>query len=268
MAYKDSEDYQKALGIVRDFCDGELGGDVSQLVDRRLPGDDPDMSELMQAIYILAWGEIYNLTFDKLGSWGKTPERQYPFRGDTMNSFKSVFGENGAVAEKYKISDELRAKIAEFQKLYHSVGNFIVIPNRGNVNGGRANFDTMRDFFDSFVGAIYQYQHPEEKTPYYEFCEELKWRLEANPEYLEIPFDAWVEKFYLEDYVRDGKPFNAFDIGYDLRKKNRRGDKHDTGNGVWTDAEYADLAQKYYEKASGIIHRRAVKICEKLKQVV
>ena len=111
--YKKTGDYQKAKKLVCEFIEEVLDGKVDNLLNADLyeliyetknrdiinkyVGDikDPDMYLITQAIYIIVWGNIYELTFDKLGSWGKTENSQYPFRGDTMNSFKSVYGDNG-----------------------------------------------------------------------------------------------------------------------------------------------------------------------------
>ena len=47
---------------------------------------DPDMYLITQAIYIVLWGHIWNLNFENLGSWGRSTENQFPFRGDTIHA--------------------------------------------------------------------------------------------------------------------------------------------------------------------------------------
>ena len=96
--YEKSIDYQESLAILRGFINDVLDGDIEKLRDfdfanlTTYVGDiiDPDMYLITEAIYILLWGGIYDLTFEKMGSWSWRNE--YAFRGDTMNSFGSLFG--------------------------------------------------------------------------------------------------------------------------------------------------------------------------------
>lgn len=96
--YEKTNDYQESLKILREFIGEMLNGDIerlrmldfSDLAKYISNSIDPDMYLITQAIYIILWGDIYDLTFDKMGSWSLDGE--HPFRGDTMNSFNSVFG--------------------------------------------------------------------------------------------------------------------------------------------------------------------------------
>lgn len=285
--YRQTSDYLEAIKLIFEFTDDVLGRDIFALNNKDLSemkltmknnekkryfGDikDPDMYRITQAIYIVVWGHIYNLSFDNMGSWGQ--QEQKPFRGDTMNSFRSVYGEKRKVFEHYKLheDDNLNKMLDDFQKIYHSIGNFIVIPNRNDVNSKRGNYCTMQDFFDSFLGAIYQYQNLDEKTEYYEFCEILKPVLDINEEYKNISFDIFTKEFYLENYLKEGKPFNVFGIDYALRKKEykcrERGLR--AKNGFFSEAEYMRLATQYYMVSQKIISYRGKKICEKIKEAL
>lgn len=179
--YEKTKDYTDALELFRNFVEEILAGDVEGLrkycfdEPSKFIGDiDPDMTLIMKAIYIILWGDIYNLSFENMGPWNM--EGTYAFRGDTMNSFGSLIGKKSkendfAYRAKLFGADkdlELWSKIKEFEKTYHWVGNFIIIPNRSTIkygiNGARAFYyntndcEGMRDYFDWFLLAIKKYQ--------------------------------------------------------------------------------------------------------------
>lgn len=66
--YETTKDYQKAVEFIRDFVKEELNGEVEKLKTYDLadlnPDEDPDMMLITQAIYIVLWGNLYDLTFD------------------------------------------------------------------------------------------------------------------------------------------------------------------------------------------------------------
>lgn len=146
--YENTRDYKKALKILKGFVDEELDGDIDAMRTfcfdnlTKFIGNigDPDMYLIVQAIYIILWGDIYDLTFEKMGAWDL--KGTYAFRGDTINSFGSLFGKESKENEfgyraKFFGADKdiiLWNKIKEFSRLYHQIGNFIVIPNRSNMD--------------------------------------------------------------------------------------------------------------------------------------
>ena len=215
---------------------------------------------ITQAIYIIVWGDIYELTFNQLGSWGRTVDRQYSFRGDTMNSFNSVYGDECVIAKRYELNDTLMNMVKDYHKLYHSIGNFIVIPNRMNVNSKRANYYSIQDFYDSFIGVIYQFCYPEKNTEYSVYYDELSPVLEKNKEYTAIKFETWIEKFFLESYLANGVPFNVFGIDLQMRKKEYIGRNRRSKDAFYSKDEYVLLAKNYYEISKQIIDYRAKKI--------
>lgn len=116
----------------------------------------------------LAW-EIYNRV------WGleRMPESSpnadgwlhMNFRGDTMNSFRSLFGREILVKDgdefivqgfkglrHFGVEDELFCKAREFWYTYHCIGNFIPFPN---IKVGNRTINTFRttwhDYFDVFL---------------------------------------------------------------------------------------------------------------------
>ena len=117
---------------------------------------DCDDTEIMRAIYVVLWENFLpDLSMDTQGNAGK-------YRGDTMNSFHTMFGREiperpgfYAGLEKYHPSDELRERVSEFGNRYCStVGNFVVLPNL-YVRDTTLNFyrgtNQWRDFFDRFL---------------------------------------------------------------------------------------------------------------------
>lgn len=276
--YKKTEDYQKAKKLVREFIEEVLDSRIENLINADLSeliyetknryiidkyvGEikDPDMYLITQAIYIIVWGNIYDLTFDKLGPWGRTENSQYPFRGDTMNSFNSVYGDNGVIAERYKLDENTMDMVNRYHKLYHSIGNFIVIPNRKNVNCRRANYYTIQDFYDSFIGVIYQFHYQEKVTEYSIYYDELSRVLMANDEYRENKFETWIKEFFLDCYLCNDEPYNVFGIDIQMRKKEYIGRNRRSKNNYYSKEEYVLLAKKYYETSKQIIDYRANRI--------
>lgn len=280
--YRKTEDYICAKKMVKQFCDDFLGGDINKLNGFDLESElkckkgrkyigvikDPDMYLITQSIYILIWGYIYDLKYSLLGGWGRVKERQFPYRGDTMNSFNTVYGEDGLIVKRYFGEDQTLIEIVEeFRKIHHSIGNFIVIPNIGNVNSRRANYFFMQDYFDWFVAALFWYQNQEEE--YKDFGRKLKDVFELNKMYSEdngIDFYDWIREFFLGSYMENNRPKNVFEVDKAIRMKEYRGRPFRIKNGVYSEDEYKFLAKNYFEKSKEIILRRGATICEKLMQ--
>ena len=281
--YRNTKDYKKAIDILCDFISEALSGDINGLKNnditlliRRVDngkkqnvyfGDinDPDMYYITRAIYIVVWGYVFNLDFDNLGQWGRIIK--HPFRGDTMNSFNSVFGKEMIIAKRYCLSDDLIKKIMEYYHLYHSIGNFIVIPNKLNLNSKRANYCTLQDFFDSFLGAMYQYKHPEESTVYRDFCNELEVVFKENDAIEKLSFNDYVNEFYLKSYIRDEKPYDVFNVPLDIRKKEYIG-RNRRSKSFYTNDEYISMTSNYLNEAEKIIKNRADSIVERLNEEI
>ena len=277
LEYRNTKDYLHAQTIIRNFVSEALNGNIEEfankditLLIRKIPDakkrntyigniNDPDMYYITQAIYIIVWGHLFDLTFDDLGTWGII---KHPFRGDTMNSFHSIFGRKMLLAKRYHLDDELMRNVEKFCDLYHSIGNFIVIPNRLNVNTRRSNYCSMQDYFDSFLGAFYQFKHPEQITEYFSFFKELEDAFLENDEYGRMAFDDFVASFFLEDYVQN----NVFNIPYELRAKEYIGRSRRSKTEFVTDNEYNMIVQNYYEVSKKIIGNRAKKIVDVLKE--
>ena len=171
-AYTKTEDFKKSIEIIKNFIKENLGGDIEKFKDFDLYTGkfnnckyyvgkikDPDMYLITQAIYIVLWGHIWNLNFENLGSWGRSTENQFPFRGDTIHACGKFGDKNDRVTNFFNIDKkdlELFNDILQFEKSYHRIGNFIVLPNRGNINCNKADWlNGMRDYFDWFLISIY-----------------------------------------------------------------------------------------------------------------
>lgn len=72
--YEKTNDYKKSIEILKGFVRDVLDGNIEKLKDfdftdlTTYVGDniDPDIYLITQAIYIILWGDIYDLTFEKL----------------------------------------------------------------------------------------------------------------------------------------------------------------------------------------------------------
>lgn len=160
---------EKARHLLQDFVQEKLDGKLDNIRTfdlKTLRGDDKfgcpgryfdcDDTEIMRTIYVVLWSDFLpELSMDTLGNAGK-------YRGDTMNSFHTMFGReiperSGFYAglEKYHPSDELREQVREFgNRSCSTVGNFVVLPNL-YVQNTTLNFyrgtNQWHDFFDRFL---------------------------------------------------------------------------------------------------------------------
>lgn len=289
--YEKTNDYKKSIEILRGFVRDVLDGNIEKLKNfdfadlTTYVGDiiDPDMYLITQAIYIILWGDIYDLTFEKMGSWSWN--NKCAFRGDTMNSFGSLFGRENkkkdrsfAFRAKYYNADQdpcLWAKIKKFSKSYHCIGNFIVIPNRGTlkngINGARAGYynreecEGMRDYFDWFLIAIANYQSKVKRGDIHlsRFEMQLQMNPEYNPAFLSIK--EWEERFYLKPYFEEGEPVALFKTPLEERLKVT--DPHGTDPEIsyYEADEYLELLEDFLDKSEKVIQYRTNKIIEVLK---
>lgn len=286
------ENYQKSLKIIRGFVDEILEGDIEKmqdfcfddLRDSKYIGiiADPDMFLITQSIYIALWGDIYDLTFENMGTWN--PQNTHPFRGDTMNGFGSLIGrENKRKGKKMGFraryfgadrNEELWCKIEKFHRIYHYIGNFLVIPNRGTIrcgiNGARATFynedycEGMRDYFDWYLISIGEYQDTVLSDGVLsKFGRQLQMNQEYDPSFLKIA--EWEERFFLKPYFKDGKPALLFKTPLEKRLKMTTVPEQRKDTGFYDDDEYLELLRDYLSKSIAAIEYRTRVIVEVLK---
>ena len=290
--YEQTDDYKKAVEIIKRFVDEMLGGDIDAMRTfcfdnlTKFVGNicDPDMYLIVQAVYIVIWGEVYDLTFDNMGEWDW--KGTYAFRGDTMSSFGSVIGKENKDREfgyraKFFGADKnpvIWSKIEEFWKMYHWLGNFIVIPNRGSmkygINGARAcYYDTercegMRDYFDWFLIAVSKYQDKVKNGDIHlnKFEMQLQKNPEYNPSFLDI--SECEDQFFLKPYFEGGKPKLLFQTPLNRRllitvaPENRENDRY------YQEEEYLGLIEDYIDKSKEVIVYRTNKMVDFIKEKV
>ena len=290
--YEQTEDYQKSIEITRNFVKDVLQGDIEKLSKFDLSnlttyvGDiiDPDMYLITQAIYIILWGDIFDLTFEKMGSWDWKGE--FAFRGDTMNSFGSLFGKEDnsrnrsfAFRAKYYGADKnprLWKKIKEYHSRYHAVGNFIVIPNRSilrnGINGARAGYydgnecEGMRDYFDWFLLAVEEYQRKVKagEINLSRFEMQLQMNPEYNPAFLDIK--DWEERFFLKPYYKNGKPILLFKTPLEDRLKVTDPNGTNPDLSYYESEEYLELLEDFVDKSMEVIDYRTDRMIATLKK--
>ena len=160
---------ERARRLLLDFIQKKLDGKLDNIRTfsiKTLRNDDKfgcpgryfdcDDTEIMRAIYVVLWENFLpDLSMDTQGNAGK-------YRGDTMNSFHTMFGREiperpgfYAGLEKYHPSNELRERVREFgTECCSTIGNFVVLPNL-YVRDTTLNFyrgtNQWHDFFDRFL---------------------------------------------------------------------------------------------------------------------
>ena len=259
------------LDFIREKLDGELDRlgtfDFKSLQDSEkfgCPGRrfDCDDTEILRAVYVVLWGDLLpELSPDTLGN-GK------PYRGDTMNTFHTMFGREipgrpgfYAGLEKYHPADELRERVREFGRLYcSSLGNYVVLPNlcaRETTLNCYRGTNQWHDFFDRFLIELTAVLRGEtgETDPV------LKDLVAAN-EFCFARFRGgsgvreFIRQLVLEDYCNPGNgmtPRIVFPLNYHwMNEKDAAG--------------YFEDAAAYLDKAEAIIAGRSAGLLAMLRE--
>lgn len=133
---------------------------------------DPDSAGKSREFYASFWGGVLSPNFEDYSTAGKAK-----YRGDTTISFNTVSGSvlRLLMLEKVPagsqarlemilasdlIDDGLKRQFANFQKLYHSLANFMPLPdakwNRNtNMNAAKGASPLYHDFPDLFYQAVH-----------------------------------------------------------------------------------------------------------------
>ncbi len=269
-----------ARELVRAFVKERLGGNFSdfatfdfrQLKDDakygNVPGQnfDCDDTQLAKAVYVLVWGNVFpDLTLPNIG-------RSKKYRGDTMNTFHTVFGReipgnpgHYRGRESYRPNETIRQIAREFQRMVSNLGNFVVLPNRQDkdrqtINLYRGGHDVWHDFFDSFLKGLEDtlLERPEQDAGLTNLVRNCN--ADAFREYFQPDgFARLVHALFLEDYVdSDGHAKRSLGIV--------------DGQAIhhWMDPrlpaeKYFAEAERYVTTATAIIRRRAAKVMEALE---
>ena len=163
-------EFQVCKNLVNDFVDDYLHGDFDALInfdfafleDDKIYGCnarsfDCDDTNLTRALCFLLWGDAFPcLSLSDIGTGKK-------YRGDTINTFNTVLGtylpekQTSKGVLKSEAPPEIRSITNQFHSVYHTIGNFILLPNVAETDTKRAyTLNTYRgvaykDYFDLFL---------------------------------------------------------------------------------------------------------------------
>jgi hypothetical protein len=268
--YRETSYYLENLYVLKTFIEVVLDGEIDRLMTycfddlkevkgfstpNNVETFDCDNLKISNAIYCVLWGHIFDVQEGDIGSWSSGKS----FRGDTLNSFNTLFGDDrfgqvGFRAKNRKLDTDfyLWKNVMAFQREYHTIGNFILLPNKGNVNCNRSD-KFVGDYFDLFLMDLQKFKNREELG-----YKNLKKCLNKNDFYKrEDMFSLLRTEFFLEDYFDEsGNPRNLFGADREERKfrffeKNQE--------------EYRKFVCRYLEISEEIIRKRSLKIINKLK---
>lgn len=163
-------DLFQCCNFLKDFISEKLDGDIENFKqynflllenDKKFgrcsefgTGFDPDDTEIARAVYYLLFSNKVHDTdldfsFSDIGTHKK-------YRGDTLNTFNTLFGENMERAVKYSNNDTAFIKdVEQFKNKCYVLGNFTMLPNLyasgQTINLYRGNWNTYKDYFDVFL---------------------------------------------------------------------------------------------------------------------
>lgn len=166
--------HEDARELVRDFIAERLDGDLDKLKDFNLSSLENDIKYgqqdggtfdaddciLSRAIYVLIWGDVFPYLNMLSVGHGR------PYRGDTMNTFNTMFGREipeqpGCYygLENFHPDEKMRVLARKFHELVPTIGNYVVLPNyadenRKTINTYRGCHFRWRDYFDQFMTAL------------------------------------------------------------------------------------------------------------------
>ena len=266
---------------IDDFAARHLGGDVERLAELSLGtiqaqpqvygtsvlgGDDCDDTNLAWEVYHRLWGvERFRKSLAASPDATECRGEQW-MRGDTMNSFRTLFGreiagdgsDSGRVVgfkglRRFGVEDELFEQAREFWYTYHRIGNFLPLPN---LKCGGKTMNTYRtfwhDYFDWFLLALRRCLLGKLRA------DAMLMRLVHENMFFWEEFlgeDGWrryVEKFMLEDYCN----------GRLVPKR--------LYSGIWhwqrdvSRDEYVHACREYIRKATKLIDRRGKRMMHEI----
>lgn len=143
--------------IISDFIKDKLEGDINKFIEydfAKLKGSyygkcnkgsfDPDNTVLCNRImYLIFENSLPNLVYSEIGT-GKN------YRGDTIHTIKKLFSKK----ERENICSN--PDIKKYEKLHHTIGNFMLLPNSGE---GKDTLNCVRsgklkDVFPWFINDL------------------------------------------------------------------------------------------------------------------
>ena len=228
---------KKATSLINHFIEESLQGNLSALSSfdfAQLRGDkkygvcrsnsfDCDSTNLANAIYLLVFEDVWkDLTYLSLEN------RMY--RGDTINSFNTTFGRTvttGGFAglNRFNPDKSLQKRVQRFHSLYHTIGNFIVLPNASvggrTLNTFRGFHYQWRDYIDKFIEALHLLLTVPQGTHDKLFHQLIDANVkDFEPYFHQEGFELLIDKLLLNDCInQDGKPKQLFDVVYHWDKR-------------------------------------------------
>jgi len=268
---KKMTDLLKCYNLLQDFIEEKLEGNIENFKYynfMNLENDnkfgkcsklgnsfDPDDSEIARTVYYLIFNKkVHDTDLDFLFSDIGTNKK---YRGDTINTFNTLFGENLERAKKYSNDDkDFIKKVEQFKKKCYSIGNFIMLPNLyaegTTINLYRGNWNTYKDYFDIFLYELNKcYDNAPDKD------QTLFKLIKANSFYFDIVNSMELFKHYtfiFRYFTTEGKIQDFF------RTKLKDWDK-DSSN-------YVTFAENYIRISEQAIDHRAMVTIRILKRVI
>ena len=164
--------------ILRNFIKDKLDNNIDNFINfdfEKLKYDsvygckDPDCFDcdntyIIKAVYQL----LFSKTFPAIDDWRNIGSRKH-YRGDTLNTFHTLFGREIPGKKGYfygierfaPIDENLYNKIRSFKRMVTTLGNFVVLPNYSYWTGRQnVTINTYRgcnnwkDYFDQFMIAL------------------------------------------------------------------------------------------------------------------
>lgn len=256
----------KAKRLIIDFVEERLQGDITLLACfdfAQLQGDrkygvcggtfDCDNTNLANAIYLLVFEDVWNdMTFSSLESG--------MYRGDTINSFNTTFGKSVATGgfaglNRFKPDENLQQRAMKFHSLYHTIGNYMVLPNVRafgyTLNTFRGSYYKWRDYIDKFIGALHLLltdpQRANNELFYQLWAANIK---DFEPYCYQEGFELLMGKLLLNDCIdQEGKPKQLFDVVYHWDK-------------CLTRDMYIRHVNQYLDFSTSFIEKRGAKMVE------
>lgn len=267
--------------LIIDFIDEYLNGNIDALKtfdfaelanDKKYGcpgrGFDCDDTNLIRAICFIVWENVLpELDFYQI----ETGKR---YRGDTLNTFATLFGKKigknlYAGAEKFSDDDCFRASVDNFYKTYHTIGNFVLMPNIA--------LETIKEDKIASSTTINLYRGTCSWRDYFDrFLLELKYCL-TDDNKKDAVLTSLIERnrfyFYFFNFdLMEISRINFFDPYFTLNGEVCEFfapyEYHWRNKSTPTEAqrtEYVNFANNYMSKAQEIINYRADKIINELK---
>ena len=227
----------KAKSLITSFVEERLQGNLNELVYfdfAQLRGDkkygvcsggsfDCDNTNLSNAIYLLVFEDVWNdLSLSSLENG--------LYRGDTINSFNTTFGKavtTGGFAGLNRFQPDacLQQRVLKFHSLYHTIGNFMVLPNACvdgyTLNTFRGSYNQWRDYIDKFIEALHFALTSPQSTNNELFHQLIATNIkDFEPYYHQEGFELLMDKLLLNDCIdQEGKPKQLFDVVHHWDKR-------------------------------------------------